>query len=97
MGSVYVAKYATIAMSKNKTDGTTRERGVILFVSSMAATDGPRGGAAYSASKAALAGLVLPMSRDLGRLGIRAVTIAPGYFVTPIEKPYTKDMLKKRL
>ena len=37
-GSIYLAKYASIAMSKNKQDNG--ERGVIIFVSSVAAEEG---------------------------------------------------------
>ena len=44
----------------------------------------------YSASKAALGGLVLPMARDLGRFGIRVVTIAPGVFLTPFVGDFPK-------
>ena len=43
MGSVYMAKYATIAMIKNKPLVMGGERGVILFVSNAAAYEGPRG------------------------------------------------------
>ena len=53
MGSVYVAKYATIAMSKNKPT-QSGERGVLLFVSSIVGNEAPRGQVAYSASKAAI-------------------------------------------
>ena len=39
-GSVYVAKYASVAMSKNKPFNDRGEKGVILFVSSVAAEEG---------------------------------------------------------
>ena len=42
-GSVYVAKYAAVVMSKNKPLNDKGERGVILFVSSVAAEEGQRG------------------------------------------------------
>ena len=60
------------------------ERGVIVTTSSIAAFDGVDGGAAYSASKAGVAGMTLPLARDLGRYGIRVVSIAPGPFATPM-------------
>lgn len=41
------------------------ERGVIVFTASVAAFDGQVGQQAYSASKAGLAGMTLPMARDL--------------------------------
>jgi len=56
------------------------ERGVLILVSSSAAFDGQPGQVAYSASKGAIASLTLPLSRDLARYGIRAVTIAPSLF-----------------
>ena len=58
MGSVYVAKYASLAMSKNKAVNERGEKGVILFVSSVAAEEGQRGQAAYSATKGAVNGMV---------------------------------------
>jgi NAD(P)-dependent dehydrogenase (short-subunit alcohol dehydrogenase family) len=60
------------------------ERGVMLFTASVAAFDGQVGQQAYSASKAALAGMTLPMARDLAQYGIRVCTIAPGLFATPL-------------
>ena len=42
-GSVYVAKYAAIVMAKNKPINEKGEKGVILFVSSVAAEEGQRG------------------------------------------------------
>jgi NAD(P)-dependent dehydrogenase (short-subunit alcohol dehydrogenase family) len=64
------------------------ERGVIVTTASIAAFDGIDGGVAYSASKAGVAGMTLPLARDLGRHGIRVVSIAPGSFATPM----TADM-----
>jgi NAD(P)-dependent dehydrogenase (short-subunit alcohol dehydrogenase family) len=60
------------------------ERGVILFTASVAAFDGQVGQQAYSASKGGLVGMTLPMARDLAQHGIRACTIAPGLFATPL-------------
>jgi NAD(P)-dependent dehydrogenase (short-subunit alcohol dehydrogenase family) len=60
------------------------ERGVIVNTASGAAFDGQIGQAAYSASKAGIAGLTLPAARDLADLAIRVVTIAPGLFTTPM-------------
>ena len=60
------------------------ERGVMLFTASVAAFDGQVGQQAYSASKAALVGMTLPMARDLAQHGIRVCTIAPGIFATPL-------------
>ncbi|MER8504815.1 SDR family NAD(P)-dependent oxidoreductase [Mesorhizobium sp. M0204] len=60
------------------------ERGVIVNTASVAAHDGQIGQAAYSASKAGVVGMTLPVARDLARSGIRVCTIAPGIFRTPM-------------
>ena len=60
------------------------ERGVIVNTASIAAFDGQIGQAAYSASKAGIVGMTLPIARDLARYGIRVMTIAPGIFKTPM-------------
>lgn len=60
------------------------ERGVIISTSSVAATDGQIGQAAYSASKAGVLGTTLPIARDLMGFGIRVLTIQPGIFWTPM-------------
>ena len=60
------------------------ERGVIINTASVAAFDGQVGQAGYSASKAGVAGMTLPIARDLASLLIRVNTIAPGLFLTPL-------------
>jgi len=60
------------------------QRGVMMFTASVAAFDGQVGQQAYSASKAGLAGMTLPMARDLAQHGIRVCTVAPGLFATPL-------------
>ena len=61
-----------------------KQRGVIINTASVAAFDGQVGQAAYSASKAGVAGMTLPIARDLGPQGIRVNSIAPGVFDTPM-------------
>ncbi len=58
--------------------------GVLVNTASVAAFDGQKGQAAYAASKSGIAGLSLPMARDLARGGIRVMAIAPGIFRTPM-------------
>src|SRR5579859_7377559 len=60
------------------------ERGVIVNTASVAAQDGQMGQAAYSASKAGVVGVTLPVARDLMNEGIRVNTILPGIFDTPL-------------
>ena len=62
------------------------ERGVVVNTASVAAFDGQVGQEAYAASKAGIAGMTLPLARDLAQWGIRVCTIAPGIFATPLLK-----------
>lgn len=71
-------------MQNNEPTTADGERGVIVNVASVAAFDGQIGQAAYSASKGGVAGMTLPIARDLSRQGIRIATIAPGIFETPM-------------
>ncbi|KQN27081.1 3-hydroxy-2-methylbutyryl-CoA dehydrogenase [Sphingomonas sp. Leaf34] len=64
--------------------GTDGERGAIVNTASAAAEDGQMGQAAYSASKAGVVGMTLPIARDLMSEGIRVNTILPGIFDTPL-------------
>lgn len=59
-------------------------RGVIVSTASVAAFDGQVGQVAYATSKAGIAGMTLPVARDLAGSGIRVMTIAPGIFETPM-------------
>lgn len=64
--------------------GDEAERGVIVNTASVAAFDGQIGQAAYSASKAAIVGMTLPIARELAAHRIRVMTVAPGIFDTPL-------------
>ncbi len=76
-------RLASEAMQRNEPDAEG-ERGVIVNTASVAAFDGQIGQAAYSASKAGVVGMTLPIARELARYGIRVMTIAPGIFDTPM-------------
>lgn len=83
VGMFNMMRIAAGAMTENTpTDGG--ERGVIVTTASIAAFDGQIGQVAYSASKAGVVGMTLPVARELARFGIRVVTIAPGTFDTPM-------------
>jgi len=60
------------------------ERGVIVNTASIAADEAQVGQAAYSASKAGVAGMTLTIARDLMTEGVRVNTIKPGFFDTPM-------------
>lgn len=83
IGTFNMIRLAAQAMSANE-PLASGERGVIVNTASVAAYDGQIGQAAYSASKAGVVGMTLPIARDLSRNGIRVMTIAPGIFATPM-------------
>jgi NAD(P)-dependent dehydrogenase (short-subunit alcohol dehydrogenase family) len=84
IGTFNVARLAAAEMLKNDPIGPSGERGVIINTASLAAFDGQMGQTAYSASKAGVVGLTLPMTRDLSQFGVRVCAIAPGLFETPM-------------
>jgi len=83
IGTMNVVRLAAEKMVQNQgnDDG---EKGVVINVASVAAFDGQIGQAAYSASKAGVVGMTLPIAREFAEYGIRIMTIAPGIFRTPM-------------
>ncbi|WP_265499610.1 SDR family oxidoreductase [Paracoccus beibuensis] len=80
IGSFNVLRLAAERMALNGRS----DNGVIVNTASIAAFDGQKGQAAYAASKAGIAGMTLPLARDLAGQGIRVCAIAPGIFGTPM-------------
>ena len=80
------------ALMQHNTPNEDGERGLIVHTSSVAAFEGQIGQAAYSATKAALAGMTLPMARELSRFGIRCIAIAPGIFLTPMVESMSVEL-----
>lgn len=91
IGSFNALRLAAQVMINNppNSDG---ERGVIINTASIAAFEGQIGQAAYSASKAAVAAMALPIARELARFGIRVMTIAPGIFDTPMLQGMSEEV-----
>ncbi len=83
VGTLNVIRLAVEQMMNN-TPSEEGERGVIINTASIAAFEGQIGQAAYSASKAGIVGMTLPIAREVADYGIRVVTIAPGIFETPM-------------
>lgn len=83
VGSFNMLRLAVEAMARGEPN-EEGERGVIVNTASVAAFDGQIGQAAYSASKAGVVGMTLPIARELARSGIRVMCIAPGIFETPM-------------
>lgn len=97
-GTFNVVRLAAHHMAQQPTDD--EERGVIVMTSSVAAFEGQIGQAAYSASKAGISGMTLPIARELASHKIRVVSIAPGVFMTPMFDslpPDTVDSLGKQV
>lgn len=89
IGTFNVLRLAAAEMAKN---GREDENGVVVNTASIAAYDGQSGQAAYAASKAAIAGMTLPIARDLARNRIRICTIAPGIFGTAMLRSLPQDV-----
>lgn len=94
IGTFNVCRLACEQMQKNKPDADG-ELGVIVNTASVAAYDGQKGQPAYAASKAGIAGLTLPMARDLASYGVRVNTIAPGLFLTPLLSALPAEALEQ--
>jgi NAD(P)-dependent dehydrogenase (short-subunit alcohol dehydrogenase family) len=88
----FLCDKAAAALMQNNSPGPDGERGLLVHTSSVAAYEGQIGQAAYSATKAAVAGMTLPIARELARFGIRCVSIAPGIFHTPMMDGMTKEV-----
>ena len=83
VGTMNVLSLAAVEMCKN-TPTEDGEKGAVINVASVAAFEGQVGQAAYSASKAGVVGMALPIAREFADYGIRVNTIAPGIFMTPM-------------
>ena len=87
VGTFNVLRLAVEKMSANEGE----EKGVIINTASVAYMDGQKGQAAYSASKAGIVGMTLPIARDLAELGVRINVIAPGLMGTPAMMAMPED------
>ena len=83
-GTFNVLRLCAEIMSRNEPVTEDGGRGVIINTASVAAFDGQIGQASYTASKAGVVGMALPIARELARFGIRVCSIAPGIFETPM-------------
>ena len=88
----FLCDKAAAALMQENTPNADGERGLLIHTASVAAFEGQIGQAAYSATKAGLAGMVLPIARELARVGIRCVAIAPGIFHTPMMDAMSKEL-----
>ncbi|MBE17676.1 MAG: 2-deoxy-D-gluconate 3-dehydrogenase [Nitrospinae bacterium] len=74
-----------------------RKNGVIVNVSSVAGMIGIQKLAAYSSSKGGIIQLTKTLSQEWAKFGIRINTLAPGYFLTDINKDYFSTESGKKM
>jgi len=91
VGSFNMIRLVADAIQRNA-PGESGERGVMISTASVAAFDGQIGQAAYAASKGGIVAMTLPIARELARVGIRVLTIAPGIFETPMLANLPEDV-----
>lgn len=92
IGTFNMIRLAAAEMAKNEPEDDSGERGVIVNTASGAAWDGQMGQASYSASKAGVVGMTLPIARDLSNIGIRIMAVAPGPFDTAMMSGLPDDL-----
>jgi NAD(P)-dependent dehydrogenase (short-subunit alcohol dehydrogenase family) len=98
VGTFNCIRLVATAMGREEAVNEDGEKGAIVNTASLAAFDGQIGQAAYSASKGGVVGMTLPIARDLGAVGVRCCTIAPGLIDTPIYgQGETSEQFKDRL
>ncbi|KAI8989461.1 3-hydroxyacyl-CoA dehydrogenase type II [Pilobolus umbonatus] len=81
-GTYCVAQKVAEKLIENEPTEPDNERGVIVTVSSITGLDGVLVG--YGTSKAGVAGLTLPLAKELAPFGVRVMNVAPGPFDTPM-------------
>jgi NAD(P)-dependent dehydrogenase (short-subunit alcohol dehydrogenase family) len=91
IGTFLCDKAAAAIMQNNAADADG-QRGLLIHTSSVAAFEGQIGQVAYSATKAAVMGMTLPLARELAQFGIRVMSIAPGIFHTPMVNSMTPEL-----
>ena len=96
MGTFLLTRAAAKHMQMNEladnTDDSNQERGVIIHTASIAAYEGQFGQVAYSATKSAIVGMMLPLAREFASSAIRCMAIAPGMFETPMLANVPEDI-----
>jgi NAD(P)-dependent dehydrogenase (short-subunit alcohol dehydrogenase family) len=88
----FLCDKAAAAIMRDNTPNADGERGVLIHTASVAAFEGQIGQVAYAATKAGIAGMTLPIARELAGAGIRCVSIAPGIFMTPMLAGLSKEV-----
>lgn len=93
VGTFNVSRLVAEKMAHNQPINSDGGRGVIINTASVAAFEGQMGQSAYSASKAGVVGMTLPMARDLAAVGIRVNCLAPGIIHTPLFDNFSEEVI----
>ena len=90
--------FAPILLARGLVDELARANGSVVNVTSIAGGRvHPFSGAAYSTSKAALAGLTREMAADFAPRGVRVNAISPGEIDTSILSPGTDKIVQEQI
>jgi len=89
-GVLYCSQYASRLMSRTGA-------GSIILVSSIIGTNGNKGQAVYSGSKAAVIGITKSLAKELAEQNIRINAIAPGFIDTDMARSISKEKFQERL
>ncbi len=71
-----------------------QRKGSIINMSSVVGVHGNAGQCNYSASKAGMIGLAKSIAQEMGKRGIRANAIAPGFIITAMTDQLTEEVKK---
>ncbi|MEM6796160.1 MAG: SDR family oxidoreductase [Acidobacteriota bacterium] len=71
----------------------SRRRGSIVNISSLSALKGVAGQTAYAASKGGLLAMTKSLAREMGKRGIRANAVIPGYVATKMTSHLKPEMV----
>lgn len=93
VGSFLLTRAASRHMQNNQSEDGNN--GLIVHTASIAAYEGQVGQTAYSATKSAIVGMVLPLAREFARIGVRVMAIAPGVFETPMMEKITPEICQQ--
>ncbi|MDE1330416.1 SDR family NAD(P)-dependent oxidoreductase [Vibrio aestuarianus] len=89
MGTINLTQSCVKNMMRNKS-------GTILNISSINSVRGHKGVSVYTASKAAIDGMMKSLARELGPLNIRVNSISPGFFESNLVE-YLSEERKKQI
>jgi 3-oxoacyl-[acyl-carrier protein] reductase len=89
-GTFHVVRAAAFSMMKRRT-------GRVVTMSSVAGVYGNPTQANYSASKAGIIGFTRALAKEVGRYGIRANVVAPGFIETDLTSGITEKVRKRSL